>query len=617
MTSRSPLGETLTLDYEDGWAAVNRMIRQGKSWSGRETNCAFWNAGDGTFVDVSHTAGLGFPHDGRSFARVDWDGDGDLDLWIKNRTAPQVQLMRNDGSAGRSLRLLLVGKAPNTEAVGARVEVRAGERLQVREKRLGSGYLGQSSSWLHFGLGDHEGPLDVRITWPDGSSETLAAGDGLRPGGRHRIVQGEGAVEAAPAQRPLALTPGGGTPRREEPSRRVVLTQRVALPTLEVETFDGTRTSIGTGTGRPRLVTFWASWCPSCQGELRAWDRERELFTEAGVDLLALSVDDDAAAALELWERLELDAPAGLADPGWLALFDLLQQRVTDHQRELALPTSFLLDASGGLAVVYRGPVEAATIARDAAELDGAAAAFAGAPVPGRAGGAAGPFAASSFARALIDLERPSEALFYIDAACASAGPPGKAGDKAPLLADSLLRVGMHFLSQGEHAEARAALARARAYAPTDALVWFATGRIRLAAQDQVGAREALERCVDLDAAFAPGWELLGSLRLMTQDNAGAIEALERATGLDPTRAQAWSSLGIACLTTGKFSEGERAFTRRIELVPGDANAWTGRGACRLQQGQVEPAVADLEKALELDPTNDRALGILRQLGRR
>ena len=86
---------------------------------------------------------------------------------------------------------------------------------------------------------------------------------------------------------------------------------------------------------------------------------------------------------------------------------------------------------------------------------------------------------------------------------------------------------------------------------------------------------------------------------------------------LDPTRAQAWSNLGIACLTMGKFPEGERAFTRRIELVPGDANAWTGRGACRLQQGQVEPAVADLEKALELDPTNDRALGILRQLGRR
>ena len=62
MPSRSPAGETLTLDYEDGWAAVNRLIRQGKSWSGRELDCAYWNAGDGSFVDVSHTAGLAFAH---------------------------------------------------------------------------------------------------------------------------------------------------------------------------------------------------------------------------------------------------------------------------------------------------------------------------------------------------------------------------------------------------------------------------------------------------------------------------------------------------------------------------------------------------------------------------
>ena len=616
MPSRSPAGETLTLDYEDGWAAVNRLIRQGKSWSGRELDCAYWNAGDGSFVDVSHTAGLAFAHDGRSFARVDWDGDGDLDLWLKNRTAPQVQFLRNGAGPGRALRLRLVGSSPNTEAIGARVEVLANGRWRVQEERLGSGYLGQSSAWLHFGLGQDEEPELVRVRWPDGH---ISRYPGLAAGGAYTLARASDAAQPHDSSaRAVALEASTPVAERGTSSARIVLSHRVPLPELETTTFDGQLRSLASPEARaPRLLTFWASWCPNCVGELRGWDRARDEFGAAGLELLALSVDDDPSVARESWAAQGLSWPSGMAPETWVALFDLLQQLVVDRQREMALPTSFLIDDEGRLAVVYRGPVEAAQVLEDVARLDAERGTIASAPFPGRHLGAAHPVQLFEIARRLLDLERPQEALFYIDAACAEAGPAEDAPDEAPLIADALIRAGMHFLARQELEAAESALARARAYTPGDALVWYATARLRAAQRDNPGAIAAAERSLELDPDFAPAWELLGSVRYLTQDVPGAVAALTRAVALDPSLAQAWSTLGLAQMTSRNFDEAEGAFARRLELVPEDADAWTGLGVCRIQTGRVEAGIAALEKAVQLDPENERALGILRQLKRR
>ncbi len=175
MASQSPEDDRPTREYNEAWETLNRLIREGGSWSGREANCAYLNLGDGTFADVSRTTGLGFMDDGRAFATVDWDHDGDLDLWIVNRTAPQVRFMRNDipGNA-RSVSFRLTGDRVNRDAIGTRVEVRAGGDRWVRELQAGSGFVSQSSKWLHFGVGGHERLDEVVVRWPDGSGQRLA-----------------------------------------------------------------------------------------------------------------------------------------------------------------------------------------------------------------------------------------------------------------------------------------------------------------------------------------------------------------------------------------------------------------------------------------------------------
>ena len=72
------------------------MLRQGKSFSGGERNCVYLNTGGTRFANVSAVSGLDFDDDCRAIAATDWDHDGDIDLWLANRTGPRLRLMRND-----------------------------------------------------------------------------------------------------------------------------------------------------------------------------------------------------------------------------------------------------------------------------------------------------------------------------------------------------------------------------------------------------------------------------------------------------------------------------------------------------------------------------------------
>ena len=104
--SQSPDGNTSSAKYEDGWRAINLLIRSGGSWSGRERNVCYANEGNGTFSDNSFLSGLDFSRDGRSFVPLDIDWDGDLDLIAKFRNGQQLHVLRNE-LGGRSLSVRL------------------------------------------------------------------------------------------------------------------------------------------------------------------------------------------------------------------------------------------------------------------------------------------------------------------------------------------------------------------------------------------------------------------------------------------------------------------------------------------------------------------------------
>ena len=128
----------------------------------------FLNTGGPTFADISAVTNLDFKDDGRCVGLLDWDLDGDLDLWMVNRTAPRVRLLSNNwANVNRYLSLKLIGQTCNRDAVGARVEVELeGGRRLVDTVRAGDGFLTQSTKWLHFGLGQDPMISRLRVRWP-------------------------------------------------------------------------------------------------------------------------------------------------------------------------------------------------------------------------------------------------------------------------------------------------------------------------------------------------------------------------------------------------------------------------------------------------------------------
>ncbi len=162
----------------------------------------FVNNRDGTFIERAGELGLADTGQGRGVVCFDYDRDGDIDLFVANNQGPPL-LYRNDGgNAGRFLAVRLRGAGGNSEAIGARLTLRAAGLTQTREIRAGGNYLSQNPAQAHFGLADAALVEELRVRWPDGEEQTLTdlAVDRLL-----EIRQGESPAVEIPAFGPLGL----------------------------------------------------------------------------------------------------------------------------------------------------------------------------------------------------------------------------------------------------------------------------------------------------------------------------------------------------------------------------------------------------------------------------
>jgi enediyne biosynthesis protein E4 len=156
----------------------------------------FRNQGNGTFVELGEEVGRDVfaRHVSRGCAFGDFDNDGDLDILIMNRNDPP-SLLRNDAPSGNHwLKVRLEGTKSNRSAIGARVLVRYGGKVQAQSVTSQASYLSANDPRLHFGLGAAS-TADVEIHWPSGTTESYP---GLAAGQLVTIREGQGIVKGRP-----------------------------------------------------------------------------------------------------------------------------------------------------------------------------------------------------------------------------------------------------------------------------------------------------------------------------------------------------------------------------------------------------------------------------------
>ncbi|WP_160311418.1 FG-GAP-like repeat-containing protein [Rhodopirellula islandica] len=128
------------------------------------------------------------PHVGRALWFLDVNRDGKQDFVMTHQTEP-VALMINRTETNHSwIRFELRGTHSATDAIGARVKARYGDRSTVATITAGDGYLCSNQRTLHLGLADYEGKVEVTIDWPDGSTQSH---QGLSTGTEWLCVQSQ------------------------------------------------------------------------------------------------------------------------------------------------------------------------------------------------------------------------------------------------------------------------------------------------------------------------------------------------------------------------------------------------------------------------------------------
>ena len=135
----------------------------------------FHNERNGTFSEVAATCGeaLSIPRVSRGAAFGDIDNDGDIDVVINNLDGKPLILRNDGGNSNHWVTVKTQAKGHNHDALGAKVQVVAGDLAQWDEVRSGGSYLSSSDLRLHYGLGDKARVDLIEVHWPDGKIETV------------------------------------------------------------------------------------------------------------------------------------------------------------------------------------------------------------------------------------------------------------------------------------------------------------------------------------------------------------------------------------------------------------------------------------------------------------
>lgn len=133
------------------------------------------NDGRAQFSDATQSGGAFFrtPINGRGNAVLDFDNDGRLDVLLTALADRAVLLHNRDHSGHHWLKLALEGTRSNRNGYGALLILRSGDLVLHAEAMCPTGFLMQSDSRVHFGLGNRSQIDSIQIQWPSGARQTV------------------------------------------------------------------------------------------------------------------------------------------------------------------------------------------------------------------------------------------------------------------------------------------------------------------------------------------------------------------------------------------------------------------------------------------------------------
>lgn len=156
-------------------------------------NILLKNMGNTKFQNKSGDWGFTAQDISHGLASADLDNDGDLDL-VLNRLNQVAAVYENTGTAPR-IAVRLRGTPPNTQAIGAKVELEGGGVPQRDEIEAGGNYASSSDPLVVFAADPNNRDHTLTITWPDGRKSEI---EGIRANRIYQVSKSEVATSMSP-----------------------------------------------------------------------------------------------------------------------------------------------------------------------------------------------------------------------------------------------------------------------------------------------------------------------------------------------------------------------------------------------------------------------------------
>jgi len=578
VVAQSPEQAKPAHDYEQGWNAINELIRADGTWSGFERNVFYANNQDGTFSDVSGAVGLDFLEDGRAFALADFDHDGRQEAFLKNRNAPQLRILKNMiDDLPPSITFRLRGVKSNRDAIGAAITVETSAGHQTRFLQAGSGFLSQHTKDVFFGLGATKSPVKASIRWPSGLVQEL---HNLPVNHRVWVTEGvepsriESFRKLSDSQRAL---PSGQKMVEAELSATIEtwLLAPVSAPNFSLPDLAGNVRTLASFRGRPLLLSFWVMQSARCQQDLAFFQSAYATWAAQGLQLIALNVDDTTIArGLQSFvDQHRMTFPILRGSDDVAAVYNILYRHLFDRHRDLGLPTSFLINEAGDIVKIYQGPLNADKVQNDFRQIP----------------------------------QTPAERL-------AKALPFPGVTDTVEF-ERNYLSYGSVFFQRGYYDQAGVAFERALRDNPDSAEALYGIGSVYLNQQKTTEARESFARATKLRASYpetlANSWNNLGLLSARDGHTEEAIGFFRHALQFSPDHLVALENLGSAYRQLKQWDEARKAFERALEVNASDPEANYGLAMVFAQTDDTARALEHFQTALRSRPAYPEALNNL------
>jgi tetratricopeptide (TPR) repeat protein len=574
VVANSPQQAKPNHEYEQGWNAINELIRSDSTWSGYERNVFYLNNRDGTFSDVSGIVRLDCVEDSRTFALADFDHDGRQEMVLKNRNSPQLRFFKNViPDLAPAIALRLMGKKSNRDAIGACITVETESGKQTRWVQAGSGFLAQHSKELFFGLGATKGPVHATIRWPSGLLQSV-----FDLPANHRVWVEEG----VPPSRiePFVKSSGSLNAALDAASKQQVLPTEieswllapVQAPDFSLRGKDGRQESLSSRRGKPVLLYFFSASEVDSADYLKQLERLNSRWEKEGLQLLVIDVDGAPSSDAERDQsHIAQNFPILQATQDVVAIYNLLFRSLFDRHRDLSIPTAFLIDQSGDIVKIYQRTIE--HFGEDFKNIP------------------------------RTDAERIAKALPF----------PGV--DTGFAFGRNYLSLGSVFFERGYPETSETFFRRALQDDPASAEAEYGLGSVYLQQQKTKEARDNFERALKLQASY-PGtipnaWNNLGILSAREGDAAAAIDSFKRALQIDPAHLIALVNLGNAYRQQKEWAEAKKVLQRALEVEPDDPEVNYSLGMVSAQLDESDRAYEYLRRAVELRPVYPEALNNL------